>query len=167
MRNQPGAPGAQQVLALMLTIAVVVSIRGVAPEIAAAEVEMPGVPKLKLSGEVGLRSEYIRNENFARRDATREDDTRLRWRARLRLGAGFFHIEADSVVAVYNSDDLQQTNVNSIPVELQLRLPGGVKVVWDTYIQEKVDTDLASNGGVVHGENATKVRTRLSVLGSF
>lgn len=84
-----------------------------------------------------------------------------------RVGAGFFHIQADSVVAAYNSDDLQQTNVNSIPIELQLRFPGGVKLVWDTYIQKKIDTDLASNGGVVHAENATKVRTRLSVLGSF
>jgi hypothetical protein len=83
------------------------------------------------------------------------------------VGAGFFHIEADSVLAVYNSDDLQQTNVNTVPVELQLRFAGGVRLVWDTYIQKKIDTDLASNGGVVHAENASKIRTRLSLLGSF
>jgi hypothetical protein len=80
---------------------------------------------------------------------------------------GFFHIEADAVIAVFNSDDLQQTNVNSIPLWLRLTLPGGAGLVWDTYIQRKIDVALPSNGGVVHGENATKVRSRLSVQVDF
>lgn len=81
--------------------------------------------------------------------------------------AGFFHIEADSVVAVYTSDDLQQTNVNSIPLEFAFRLPSGARIVSDTYVQKKIDVGLASNGGIVHGDNAPKIRTRLSIVAGF
>ena len=81
--------------------------------------------------------------------------------------AGYFHIEADAVIAVYNSDDLQQTNVDVVVGELQRRFAGRTRVVWDTYLQRKVDTALASNGGVVHAENATKVRSRVSVIVDF
>lgn len=83
------------------------------------------------------------------------------------LGVGYFHIASDAVLAVYNSDDLQQTNVNTVPVELTAQLPGGMRVVWDTYLQKKISTDLPSNGGITHPENALKVRTRLSALVGF
>ncbi len=71
------------------------------------------------------------------------------------------------VVAAFNSDDIQQTNVNTVPIWVRLRLPGGADLIWDTYIQSKVDVNLASNGGIVHDENATKVRTRSTVQARF
>jgi hypothetical protein len=83
------------------------------------------------------------------------------------VGVGAFHIEADAVIAAFNSDDLQQTNVRSIPVELQFKLPNEVMLIWDTYFQRKLDTALASSGGVVHAENATKVRSRLTARVRF
>lgn len=83
------------------------------------------------------------------------------------LSAGFFHIEADAVIAAYNSDDLQQTNVNTVPIVARLRLPGGAGLTWDSYIQSKIDNNLASNGGIIHDENATKLRTRLTIQASF
>ncbi len=83
------------------------------------------------------------------------------------LSAGFFHMEADAVIASYNSDDLQQTNVNSVPLFFRLRLPGGANLVWDTYLQKKIDEDLASNGGVIHDENAIKLRTRVTLQANF
>lgn len=112
-----------------------------------------------------LSAPYSAKQNIAAGGMLRYGRSKAPWD--WTVGAGFFHIQADSVVAVYNSDDLQQTNVNTIPVELQLRVPGGARLVWDTYIQKKIDTGLPSNGGVVHAENAAKIRTRLSLLGSF
>lgn len=112
-----------------------------------------------------LGAPYSAKQNFAAGGMLRYGRSKEPWD--WMVGAGFFHIEADSIVAVYNSDDLQQTNVNTIPVELQLRFPAGIRLVWDTYVQKKIDMDLSSNGGIVHSENATKVRTRLSLLGSF
>jgi hypothetical protein len=78
-----------------------------------------------------------------------------------------FYIEADAVLATYNSDDLQQTNVRSVPLEFQVLLPGRTRLVWDTYLQRKLNPALASNGGVVHPENALKVRSRISAVASF
>lgn len=80
---------------------------------------------------------------------------------------GYFHIEADAVVAAFNSDDVQQTNVNTVPIWIRIQLPGGARLVWDTYFQSKVNVDLASNGGLIHPENATKVRTRLTIQANF
>ncbi len=85
----------------------------------------------------------------------------------VQVDLGFFHIEADAVIAVYNSDNLQQTNVNSVPVWFRLLLPGKASVVWDTYFQSKIDTNLPSIGGIVHDENATKVRTRITLHANF
>ena len=85
----------------------------------------------------------------------------------VQVDLGFFHIEADAVIAVYNSDNLQQTNVNSVPIWFRLLLPGKASVVWDTYFQSKINTDLASSGGIVHDENATKVRTRITLHANF
>jgi hypothetical protein len=81
--------------------------------------------------------------------------------------AGYVHIEADAVLAAFNSDDLQQTNVRTVPVWVRLRLPGGVDLVWDTYVQSKINVALPSPGGLVHGENAKKVRTRLTLQAMF
>ena len=81
--------------------------------------------------------------------------------------AGFFHIEADATIAAFNSDDLQQTNVNSIPIWLRIRLPGQTNLVWDTYFQKRINTALFLAGGALHDENALKVRTRLTLSLGF
>jgi hypothetical protein len=83
------------------------------------------------------------------------------------FGAGFFHIESDAVLALVNSDDLQQTNVRTIPLDVQVLLPGNFRLTWDTYLQRKLDPALPSNGGVVHEENALKVRSRLTASVRF
>jgi hypothetical protein len=93
----------------------------------------------------------------------RQNKTTTPWGVR----GGFVHIEADSVLAVYNSDDLQQTNVNTVVAEFQRSLASHARLVWDTYVQKKIDVALASNGGIVHPENAAKVRTRISVFVRF
>lgn len=49
---------------------------------------------LRLSGQVGFRVEYMANENFAENDATRDDDRRLRFRARVRVGGAYDVSEA-------------------------------------------------------------------------
>lgn len=90
--------------------------------------------------------------------------TKNKWEVAAR--AGYFHIEADSVLAAYNSDDLQQTNVDSVPVDVTVRLPSGARLVWDTYIQRRINVDIPS-AGAGHRENATKVRSRLTVSVSF
>ena len=83
------------------------------------------------------------------------------------LQMGFYRIEADAVLAAFNNDDLQQTNVRSIPVELQVELPDGLRLVWDTYFQKKLSTALASSGGVVNNDNALKVRSRVTLRARF
>jgi hypothetical protein len=83
------------------------------------------------------------------------------------VGAGLFRIEADAVLAILNSDDLQQTNVRTVPLDLQLVLPGAVRLTWDSYLQRKLNVNLPSNGGIVHDEDALKVRTRLTASVSF
>jgi hypothetical protein len=37
---------------------------------------------------------------------------------------GYAHIPSDAVLAAFSSDDLQQTNVRCVPVDLRMRLPG-------------------------------------------
>ena len=66
-----------------------------------------------------------------------------------------------------HSDDLQQTNVDSIPVWLRVRLPGEVLFVWDSYFQKRINTALHLAGGLRHDENRLKVRTRLTLQMGF
>lgn len=108
---------------------------------------------------------YENRENIAVGGLVRYGDARQPWE--WSVEGGFFHVEADAVIAAYTSDDLQQTNVNSIPFWLRVALPGGAGLTWDTYLQRKINVRLASNGGIVHGENATKVRTRVSIQVNF
>lgn len=83
------------------------------------------------------------------------------------LEAGYFHIQADAVIAAFNSDDYQQTNVNSIPVFFSVRLPGNTTLVWDTYFQKRINTALFLSGGIQHDENATKIRSRITIQLGF
>lgn len=127
----------------------------------------------RLEAVVNLGARKSSDLDAAFRRSERPRDRRraavLRGAERRRLGSasGFYHIEADSVIAVYNNDDLQQTNVNVAVSEWQLRFPGRARLVWDTYFQKKNDVVLASNGGVLHPENALKIRSRVSFLVEF
>jgi hypothetical protein len=112
-----------------------------------------------------LGEPFRRRENVAAGGMLRHG--RLRQPGDRSVGVGYFYIEADAVLATYNSDDLQQTNVRSVPLEFQVLLPGRTRLVWDTYLQRKLNPALASNGGVVHPENALKVRSRISAVASF
>jgi hypothetical protein len=83
------------------------------------------------------------------------------------LEGGFFRIEADATIAAFNSDDIQQTNVTGVPIWVRLRLPGQANLVWDTYFQKRINTELYLAGGFRHSENALKVRTRLTISLGF
>jgi hypothetical protein len=85
----------------------------------------------------------------------------------LRIGAGFFHIEADSAIAAYNNDEMQQTNINSIPVELNYTICKEVSVMLDAFIAWKEDADLPTFGGFVNSQNATRIRANLRFIGRF
>ncbi len=140
---------------------------GLKAELAPVPLSIAGEFAMNLGaeGDASLGAAYEEPANVAAGGMIRYGKNKADWD--WMVGAGFFHVEADAVLAVYTSDDLQQTNVNSVPVELALRLPGGPRLVWDTYVQQKVDTDLASNGGGVHDESAPKVRSRMSLLLPF
>ncbi len=83
------------------------------------------------------------------------------------VGVGFFHIESDAAIAVYNNDEMQQTGIQSFPVEVSVALASKVKLVVDAYVSRREDTDLPISGGIVHDENAARVRANLRLLGSF
>jgi hypothetical protein len=83
------------------------------------------------------------------------------------VGAGFFHIEADSALAVYNNDEIQQTNVNSIPVEFTYTIYKDVRATLDAYIAKKEDVALPTFGGFVSDQNAWRIRSNLRLAASF
>ena len=80
---------------------------------------------------------------------------------------GYFHIASDSVLAPFNSDDLRQTNTNSLMVDLRLRIAGGVIIRWDTYVHLRDDLTVPIQGGLVHDENTPRMRTRLTARFKF
>lgn len=82
-------------------------------------------------------------------------------------GVGYSEIPSDAILAVYNSDDLQQTNVRCVPVDLQLRLPGPMRLVWDTHFQKKLDPAAPTTSGIVSPENAMRIRTRITLIAAF
>jgi len=81
--------------------------------------------------------------------------------------AGYFYIESDAVIAAFNSDDYQQTNVHSVPVFLRVLLPSDIVIVWDTYFQKRINTAHFLSGGVMHDENALKIRSRITLQLGF
>lgn len=83
------------------------------------------------------------------------------------IEAGYFHIESDAVLAAFNSDDYQQTNVRSVPIWFRILLPGNVVMVWDTYFQKRINTAHFLSGGVQHDENALKIRSRITMQIGF
>jgi hypothetical protein len=131
--------------------------------------------KFRLVGEIAvniaaiqdasLGSAYEGKENFAAGGMLRYGV--LQKPGDFSVEAGFFYIEADAVIAAYNSDDYQQTNVRSVPVFLRVLLPGDVIIVWDTYFQKRINTAYYLSGGVLHDENALKIRSRITVQLGF
>ena len=131
--------------------------------------------KWRLVGEVGVNTAANKDASLGPAYAGKEN---MAAGALLRYGllkkpgdwsieAGYFYIEADAVMAAFNSDDYQQTNVKSVPVWLRVLLPGKVVVVWDTYFQKRISTDYYLSGGVLHDENALKIRSRITVQLGF
>ena len=84
-----------------------------------------------------------------------------------KVGSGFYYIESDAVLAAFNSNDAQQTNIGSVPVSVSLRFPGDVDLTWDTYFQRRLDLDLPGPMGLNHMEDAIRIRTRLSLIAKF
>lgn len=84
-----------------------------------------------------------------------------------RAGVGGFRIEADSAIAVFTSDDLQSTNVNTLFIDIRLRFPLNIDLVWDTYLQQRINKGVPAYGNFVHGEDALRFRSRLTVVGRW
>ncbi len=72
-----------------------------------------------------------------------------------RFWLSYSQIEADAVVANFNSDDLQQTNVNTISPLISYQLTKDMSVYYDGYYQERNNYPLAVDNG-----NAAKNDTR-------
>ena len=115
--------------------------------------------------DASLGPAYASRENLAFGAEGRIGGNAGRWDWGLR--AGYVHIEADATLAAFNSDDLQQTNVRTVTLRADATMPGGGQLIWDTYIQRKLDLALPSPGGLTHAQNATKLRSRLSIALSF
>jgi len=62
-------------------------------------------------------------------------------------GLGCARIASDAVLAVFNNDELQQTNVHCVRADLRLRLPGSLRLVRDTRFQKKLDAAAPSTAG--------------------
>lgn len=86
-----------------------------------------------------------------------------------RAGVGYFEFEADSVVANFNSDDLQETNVNSIMVDISYQLVPNVVLQYDGYYQKRNNYALAVANGSSAGvdKNTRFFRHRLNLKVNF
>lgn len=86
----------------------------------------------------------------------------------LRVGAGYYYSQADSVLSVYADDDYQFTNIKTFIIDFQYRIWKNVLIQWDTYIQRFEDPTLAFAQGITSPfDNPTKIRSRISTLVNF
>ena len=115
--------------------------------------------------DVSLGSAYDKKENLASGFLIRHG--LLKKPGDWSVEAGYFYIESDAVIAAYNSDDYQQTNVHSVPIFLRVLLTSDVVIVWDTYFQKRINTAHFLSGGIMHDENALKIRTRITLQIGF
>lgn len=115
--------------------------------------------------DVSLGSAYDKKENIAGGFLIRHG--LLKKPGDWSLEAGYFFIQSDAVIAAFNSDDYQQTNVHSLPIFLRVLLPSDVVIVWDTYFQKRINTAHFLSGGVQHDENALKIRSRITLQMGF
>ncbi|HEY5600381.1 MAG TPA: putative porin [Candidatus Manganitrophaceae bacterium] len=84
-----------------------------------------------------------------------------------RVGAGYTQIEADAALANFNSDDYQQTNVNTLFSELRCQLQSKLFAIYDGYYQKRNNFDLAKANGNPATDNTTVYRHRLSLIVEF
>lgn len=140
---------------------------GLKSELAAIPLTVTGdvVVNLKARNDPSLGAMYARKKNFAAGGMLRYG--RNKELHDIMVGAGFFHIEADAAVAAYNNDEIQQTNINSVPVEFTYTICKEARVMLDVYIAKKEDTALPTFGGFVSDQNATRVRANLRFLANF
>lgn len=85
----------------------------------------------------------------------------------------YSQIEADSVVANFNSSDLQQTNVNTISPKISYQITKNTSVFYDGYYQERNNFELAKDngnctvGGTSNCSDTTQYRHRINLLVNF
>lgn len=120
---------------------------------------------LRARRDPSLGAAYADRAGFAWFVLARYGRTARPWQ--VQGGLGYAHIPSDAVLAVYSADNLQQTNVRCVPVDLRVRLPGRALLVWDTYVQHKLDPAAPTNAGAISPSNAARVRSRLTVVLAF
>lgn len=84
-----------------------------------------------------------------------------------RVGAGYTQIEADAVVANFDSDDLQQTNVNTIFTEFRYQLHARSYIYYDGYYQEKNNFALFQANGNPVVDDTRQYRHRVTLVVEF
>jgi hypothetical protein len=84
-----------------------------------------------------------------------------------RLGAGYTQIEADAVVANFNSDDLQQTNVNTIFTEFRYQLHPRSYIYYDGYYQTTNNFYLFQANGNPAVDDTRQYRHRVTLVVEF
>ena len=142
---------------------------------ASAEVTLKQLPlPLKLVGEyvnnLGAKEAVVGGNSFG--------EENMAWLAAVyygtagqqgdwRIGAGYAQIEADATVASFNSDDLQQTNVNTIFTELRYQLASKISVYYDGYYQQRNNIDLARANVNAAVDDTTLYRHRVSLVAEF
>jgi putative porin len=84
-----------------------------------------------------------------------------------RIGGGYTEIQADAVVANFNSDDLQQTNVNTIFTEVRFQLHPKSYVYYDGYYQRKNNFDLFQANGNPVPDDTRVYRHRITLVVEF
>ena len=78
-----------------------------------------------------------------------------------RFWLAYSQIEADAVVANFNSDDLQQTNVNTIYPQISYQITKNMSIDYDGYYQTRNNYQLArDNGNAI--DDTTQYRHRIN-----
>ncbi len=84
-----------------------------------------------------------------------------------RYWLSYSQIEADSVVANFNSDDLQQTNVNTTSILVSYQITEDMYVYYDGYFQTRNNYRLAVDNGNASTDDTTMYRHRINWVMHF
>ena len=84
-----------------------------------------------------------------------------------RIGGGYTEIQADAVVAAFDSDDLQQTNVNTIFTEARYQIHPKSYIYYDGYYQKKNNFDLFQANGNPATDDTRVYRHRVTLVVEF
>jgi len=84
-----------------------------------------------------------------------------------RIGGGYTEIQADAVVANFNSDDFQQTNVNTIFTEARYQFHPKSYIYYDGYYQKKNNFDLFQANGNPVPDDTRMYRHRVTLVVEF